>query len=317
MVAALVTDIPRIFPRIARVTLACVDPEYEMSRLLEGAAEPPLEPDAFFIVSRERLQALFARSYKPRLGTLDEPARALLFPDDAGAIASAALAPLLLHGELIGCLSQGSREPAHFQPDSATDLLEHLAAVTAMCLDNALSHERLKIDGLTDPLTGLANRRFFERRLREEIERWGRRSGPLVCMLVDVDHFKGINDRHGHQTGDLALQRVARLLGEGLRGSDVLARYGGEEFVLLLPETTEPQGLAIAERLRERIAGDDLAAPSGERLRVTVSAGLVCLDLSHPLPPGCEPAAWLVEQADAALYRAKLGGRNRVVRAAG
>jgi len=182
-----------------------------------------------------------------------------------------------------------------------------------MCIDNAVSHERLKIEGLTDPLTGLYNRRFFERRLSEEIDRWVRRHDTaLIGMLVDVDHFKQVNDRYGHQAGDRTLQGVARLLGHELRGSDVLARYGGEEFVLLLPDTTTGPGMVIAERLRAQVESASFTGPSGQRLQVTVSIGLACL-MPDARRAVADPDVWLLQQADAALYQAKQEGRNRVV----
>ena len=313
LVSMLVNDIPRQFPRVECVTLACLDPDMELTRLLDAGDTSAPDPRSFVAISSEMLGALFPRPWQPRLGPMDDALRQLLFPGRAEALASMALAPLVLRGELIGCLSQASCEPAHFRPDTGTDLLEHLAAVTAMCIDNAVSHERLKIDGLTDPLTGLYNRRFFERRLGEELDRWARRhDSALVGMLVDVDHFKQINDRYGHQVGDRALQGVARLLGRELRGSDVLARYGGEEFVLLLPDTTVDPGLVIAERLRVQVESAGFTVPDSENLQVTVSVGLACL-MPATRRAVDDPGVWLLQQADAALYRAKQGGRNRVV----
>ena len=223
VITNLVQGLPQLFPRVERVTLACLDPDAELTRLM-GAEAPGTEPPFFVALSPEMLASLFPRPWRPRLGPMDDAIRHLLFPGHPAPLASMALTPLVLRAELIGCLNQASREAAHFQPDTGTDLLEHMAAVTAMCLDNAVSHERLKIDGLTDPLTGLYNRRFFERRLREELDRWARRrDSALACMLVDVDHFKCVNDRYGHPVGDRTLQGVARLLGIELRGSDVLA----------------------------------------------------------------------------------------------
>jgi diguanylate cyclase (GGDEF)-like protein len=176
-----------------------------------------------------------------------------------------------------------------------------------------VNQERLKLDGLTDALTGVANRRYCERRLQGEIERWRRRGEPLTCMLVDVDHFKSINDRHGHQTGDAVLKEIAGLLAQELRAADVLARYGGEEFILLLPNATLPQALAIAERVRERVARHSFALRAAP-LRVTVSIGVAALG-GAPAESDGAVGEQLVQAADAALYRAKEGGRNRVVAA--
>ncbi len=314
LVGILTEGIPQTFPGIECVSLACVDPEYEMMRLIDTGAESGLRPHCFVAITRQELDALFMRPWRPRLGPVDKHLHSLLFADHPCATGSVALAPLIRRGELIGSLNQGSRDPHHFVPSTATDLLEHLAAVTALCVDNAVNHERLKLDGLTDALTGVSNRRFFERRLVEEVERWARQVGPLVGMLVDVDFFKQVNDQYGHQVGDRVLRQIASLLGKDLRGSDVLARYGGEEFVLLLPGTTSVQGYAIADRLRANIEQSTFVIPEGLDLNITVSVGMACLE-SGVDSYGPDPAGWLFRQVDAALYEAKQTGRNRVVKA--
>ena len=314
VMAVLVNEIPQTFSGVDGVSLVYYDPEYEMTRLLEADTEPAFDESAFVPISLEGLNSLFAPSWKPRLVPGDEAVRKQLFPGLAWTPRSVAIAPLVLHHEFVGALNQASRDAGHFVTGQATDLLEHLAAVTAMCLDNAVIHERLKLDGLTDPLTGVANRRFFERRLTEEVVRWARQGGPLCCMLVDIDHFKQVNDRHGHQVGDRVLQQVAVLLGRDRRGADVLARYGGEEFVLLLPGTTISQGAAIAERMRAAVASEALAVPTGQPLGVTISVGLAALEQGSG-PADKQVGARLLKQADAALYRAKKSGRNRVVSA--
>jgi two-component system cell cycle response regulator len=314
LVGILTNDIPQTFPGIDCVALACTDSGYEMTRLLDGGAEPELQPGCFVSIQRETLEALHPRPWRPKLGPSDERIRTQLFAGNSCAAGSVALAPLVRRGELIGSLNQGSRDPRHFVPGIATDLLEHLAAVAALCIDNAINEERLKLDGLTDSLTNVANRRFFERRLVEEVERWTRNAGPLVCMMVDVDFFKLVNDQYGHQVGDRVLRQIASLLGKELRASDVLARYGGEEFVLLLPGTTSAQGVAIAERLRANVADSTFVIPEGVDLNVTVSVGFACLEPGMEIHSQ-EPAAWFLQQVDLALYQAKETGRNRAVQA--
>jgi diguanylate cyclase (GGDEF)-like protein len=327
VVTIVVQELPRLFPGVDQTSLAYLDPQYELRRLIRDGSLAVTIPasdqaarnkdesglDGFVAVTANQLAHLFPPPYRPLLGTAQASIQAQLFPFCPRPLGSMALAPLVLRGRLVGCLGQGSHDPRHFTPDVATDLLEHLAAVLAMCIDNVLSHERLKLDGLTDALTGIANRRFFERRLKEEVNRLKRSSKPLCGMLVDVDHFKQVNDTHGHQTGDRALHRMAQLLGMELRATDVLARYGGEEFVLLLPETGWEQAMAIAERLRGRIAAQPvLNEPADAPLRLTVSIGCACLDGEAATEGG---ESWLMEQADNALYEAKKQGRNRVVRA--
>ncbi|MHB8347293.1 MAG: DUF484 family protein [Acidiferrobacterales bacterium] len=316
LVETLVTRIPELFPAVDCVSLVCVDPEYELSRLM--ATYPKSQVGRYFIpVDREWLDKLVPVTGRPRLGPCDSPFQARMFSGCGVRLNSSAIAPLTLHGTLIGCLNQGSRDASHFSADSATDLLEHLAAVTAMCIDNVVNHERLKRDGLTDALTGVANRRFFERRLHEELILRQRRCNSLALLLADLDHFKDLNDRHGHQVGDDALKQVASALSQGLRASDVLVRYGGEEFALLLPDTDAGKALEIAQRLRAQVAGLVMDALGGEVAAVTVSIGVACLGPEGGLAPpaGSDAGIWLLRQADDALYRAKAAGRNQVVAA--
>lgn len=312
LIEILAHDLPALFPGVHVVTLAWLDPDYEFSRLLEeeGGSTAKL---AFIPLRPPWPETVF--TITPRLGDADSEIMRFLFPHSPRPLTSMALAPLRLRGVWMGTLNQGSEDPRHFSADAATDLLEHLAAVTALCIDNAINRARLRRDGFTDALTDVANRRFFDRRLHEEISVWRRRGGSLSCLLVDLDHFKQINDQHGHQIGDLVLQQVARTLNLGLRASDVLARYGGEEFILLLPDTDSTQAAEIAERLRAAVAA--LAwpqTPSG-RLQVTASIGLASVDSSQRTTLD-DPDRWLLRQSDSALYLAKAGGRNRVAAAA-
>lgn len=324
-VAALVSsELPRAFLNVSCSSLVCLDPRFELARLVEhgslsppalGTAEPSDQPvcppGALVTCSTQDLAEWFAEPYRPYLGRADRLMQRRCFPHYGGKIGSVALAPLVFQGRLIGCLAQASADAAHFTARTATDLLEHLAAVIALSIDSQVNRERLKLDGLTDALTGVANRRYCERRLQGEIERWRRRHEPLVCMLVDVDFFKRINDEHGHQAGDAVLKEIATLLAQELRAADVLARYGGEEFILMLPSATRTQGVGIAERVRERVAGHCFAALAGSR-DVTVSIGVANLDAGTTDVPDAL-AEWLIQMADAALYQAKEQGRNRVV----
>jgi two-component system cell cycle response regulator len=312
LVALLIQGTGKSFSDVDCATVACVDPDYSLARMVEQEKAPHLPPGTFVPISRADLTGLFAELPRPRLDRCNSTIQSLLFPAYPQHLGSMALMPLILRGQLIGSFNQASRHPMHYDPRTATDFLEHLAAITALCIDNVINRERLKLDGLTDALTNIANRRFFERRLREELTRWRRRGGALICMLVDIDHFKQVNDKYGHQIGDQVLRQVSDMLGRDLRASDVLARYGGEEFVLLLPETSEKQGIAIAQRLREMIERAQFASDAGAMFAVTVSIGLAMLDRrSQQVPENI--AEWLLREADAALYRAKQGGRNKLV----
>lgn len=309
-VIEVVTEVlPAHFPSVTRATLAWADPDYEVSRLVEQ--ETSRLPRGFVLMHTQGPDTVLPK-HRPLLGPMQPEIRQLLFPDKRAALRSMAIVPLRLRGNWIGCLSQASDQPLHFTQDAATDLLEHLAAVTSLCVDNALNRVRLQRDGLTDPLTLIANRRFFERRLHEEVNLWLRRGHALSCLLVDIDHFKLINDRYGHPVGDQALKKVARALSVGLRKSDVLARYGGEEFALLLPNTNSVTANDIAERLRSAVSVLRVDAPQTPDVRITASIGLATLTAEH-MNALDDPGLQLLRWADEALYSAKNQGRNRVV----
>jgi diguanylate cyclase (GGDEF)-like protein len=155
----------------------------------------------------------------------------------------------------------------------------------------------------TDHLTGLANRRRFERQLEREVGRTERFSHPFSLLMVDIDNFKKLNDSFGHDAGDDAIRRISRVLREGTRGIDLAARIGGEEFAVLLVETNQQAGIEVAERLRLGIRA--LKIPSGEQ--VTASFGVA------ECPTDAQTAAGILKAADVALYEAKREGRDRVV----
>ena len=158
----------------------------------------------------------------------------------------------------------------------------------------------------TDALTGAANRRHFLDVFERELARAVRRGTALSCVVLDLDHFKAVNDRHGHLAGDRVLVAAADVLRQSLRTSDVLGRWGGEEFVLLLPETDEAGGRAMAERARRMLAEQSIAI--GEQTTtVTASFGLACAASAKGVTPDA-----LIRRADEALYRAKAAGRNRL-----
>jgi len=166
---------------------------------------------------------------------------------------------------------------------------------------------------LHDDLTGLYNRRAMDDMLADEAARAIRYRRPLAVVMLDFDHFKDINDRHGHRAGDGVLREAARLISSALRTNDKATRYGGEEFCLILPETGADEAFALAERLRLALAGHvfrvERAAGDTVELRATASLGVASLG------EGTESAELLVRAADRALYEAKAAGRNQVVRA--
>jgi len=169
----------------------------------------------------------------------------------------------------------------------------------------------LEHENITDFLTSMYNRRFLDRRLREEYARFERYKAPLSVILLDIDHFKEINDHYGHQVGDLALNYVAKVIRKTIRTTDVAARYGGDEFLIITPNIHVGTAGVLAERIRQKVEAepftmiDRSGRPRG--IPMTISAGVV----------GCDPNAGglpqLVQRVDEALYAAKQAGRNRVI----
>jgi diguanylate cyclase (GGDEF)-like protein len=177
--------------------------------------------------------------------------------------------------------------------------------------ERALAHVRatdLEAQATIDFLTGVYNRRHFEALAGVELTRAHRYMRPLSVLMIDVDHFKDVNDRLGHEAGDCVLQNVAALCRAEIGPTDVLARMGGEEFAIMLPETTQHAAAQFAERLRSEIQNSVLTV-FDEKVRVTVSIGVAGLFPDAPGTPGTQD---LLRRADQALYEAKNGGRNRV-----
>jgi two-component system cell cycle response regulator len=295
------------------VTLALLDPDYAMRRmLLDLDVALPDYPKLLFLDQPAGFGGLPGSLQKPLLGTWSEQDFGTLFPKLMARPRSVAILPLLRNGELIGSLNLGSFRPRRYTAGMATDFLEHRASVLALCLENVTNRELLKRMGLTDGLTGVNNRRYIERRLVEEVGRACRQGLALSCMYIDIDHFKQVNDQIGHQAGDDVLREVAARIKIELRLSDALGRFGGEEFLVLLTGTDQPGASTVAERMRKSIARP-LRIGSGEELHVTASIGIACMSRPDPTREHEKLGKELVAAADRALYVAKQAGRNRVV----
>jgi diguanylate cyclase (GGDEF)-like protein len=211
--------------------------------------------------------------------------------------------PLVVGARVTGALEFSSSEPCRLV-DGSLEVLETLAIHAAASIEAARLHGQSEKLGMTDALTGLANRRSLDNDLAMECERIKRYRRPLAVIMFDVDHFKEFNDTFGHQRGDEALQELAATVNLELRATDTAYRYGGEEFVILARETPDDEAYVLADRLRARI--ERHFAAHGSLAPITASFGI------GGFPPGEPIPARLIGSADAALYEAKAQGRNRV-----
>ncbi|WP_019916578.1 diguanylate cyclase [Methyloversatilis discipulorum] len=211
--------------------------------------------------------------------------------------------PITAHGEVIGLISLHGR--GHEHALSEEQLAQTLEQV-ALSIGNLQLRETLRQQSVRDALTGLSNRRYLEESLARECARAQRKNLPVAVFMVDVDHFKQFNDRHGHEAGDAVLRTVGRLLRDHARDSDIAARYGGEEFTLVLPEADRDTALARAETLRTAIENLELSFHGNALGTLTISIGIALYPRHGHSPTD------LMRAADQALYVAKRNGRNRV-----
>lgn len=251
------------------------------------------------------LRALYSTSYSVYLSSPPPPGLFIGRP-----MRSAALLPLVRQGVLVGSFHFGAFAAQRFSDDKSTDFISHLASVVAVCIENCTNQERLHRLSLIDMLTHVENRRSFHLSMDTEIARAVRQGEPLTVMLGDLDHFKSINDNHGHQIGDRVLRVVAQEISGMLRKTDHVCRYGGEEFALILPNCDANLAREIGERIRARIADLRIANDSGIEVPTSISLGVTCW--TQPKAKSADIADRLVKAADDAAYRAKQSGRNRI-----
>lgn len=213
--------------------------------------------------------------------------------------------PLFAHGVCIGFLTLDNRQAGGYDADTAKQALV-FANQAAIAIENARLFEQVQRLAVTDPLTNLHNRRYFFDIAHREMERARRYESPLSLIMIDIDHFKEVNDIHGHLIGDMVLRHIADRLREQLREIDVLCRYGGEEFVALLPDTALDAAYQVAERLRNAIVQTPIQAEN-RLVQVTTSLGVAFMDEE------CLQIDDLIRYADQALYQAKSAGRNQSI----
>jgi diguanylate cyclase (GGDEF)-like protein len=293
------------------VQLVIEDPNHEIQHLMLGMGDRPEEfPGVTFVDTLVGLAPQLGALRRPWLGVYVRADHALLFPGVTG-LKTLALLPLRRQERTTGALCFGSRDAERFSHRLGADFLQHLASVTAICLENACNRARVLRSGLSDYLTGWHNRRYLTARLREELARAQRSGATVACLMIDIDHFKELNDTHGHVGGDEALREISSRIDGQIRASDTAARFGGDEFTLLLPDTSLGDAARLAERIRAAMV-PPIEIGRGVSRVVTLSIGVAALTGRRGEEDLKALAERLLADADAALYAAKANGRNQV-----
>lgn len=295
------------------VRLVLDDPDHEIRHLLAGAGDRAEDhPAVLFADSLATFAPAVAGRDLPWLGEFRPQPHAALFPGVAR-LASVALVPMWREGALRAVLCLGSADPRRFGPDLAADFLQRLGTVLAVCLENVANRSRLLRSGLSDFLTGWHNRRYLERRLREELARAARSGATVVAVMMDVDRFKDVNDRYGHLAGDEMLRQVAARVEAHIRASDTAARFGGDEFALLLPDTALDAARQLGVRVQRAMQAPVPLPEGAGAVRLSLSIGIAGIQPGGLTSDLDTQARTLLGAADLALYRAKAGGRDRIV----
>ena len=294
------------------VSVVLCDPDHDIRHLMLAAGAPADSFENFVMVeSLTGLAPQYIALRQPWLGAYSACDHQLICPG-ATTLASIAMIPLSHRQQLLGSINFGSKDLTRFTRAHAADFLAHLGVIASFCVENVVNRARLLRSGFTDVLTGWHNRRYLQVRVKEELARARRDQTHLECLMLDIDHFKRVNDTWGHAAGDAVLQELAQRIDAEVRASDVAARYGGEEFVVLLPDTDNASGVLLAERIRRAIGAAPFDLPNGETVTITVSIGIsgVC---PEPRADDLKTIGdFLIARADVALYRAKSGGRDQV-----
>jgi diguanylate cyclase (GGDEF)-like protein len=286
----------RLLSGAARALGSMLDPAVIQQKLVSAAAQlfPGQKVGISYGQTPDLIDAYVVQRRQP-----------VLVPSEAMKGVPTLAAPVCAQQAVVGVLRVGGVESA--KPYSRDDLrlLEILANLASLAMDNCLLFHNVEQNALRDNLTGLLTHRAFDEQMEQAILEASRYNQPLSLILADIDHFKSVNDTHGHQAGDAVLQGFAHVLDRNTRPVDVIARYGGEEFVILLLQTSHTDAIAVAEKIRRDMSEQTFDA-SGKTLTITGSFGVATF------PEDATSQQQLFRQADQRMYKAKSGGRNQV-----
>ncbi len=264
-------------------------------------AETPSFLDVAFPIESDSPYSEVARHNTPLL----LPDISERFPEWRESHQACMAVPLNAHNQVLGVLAVHRSDP-HYFTQTNLRLLSAFASHVSTAIANAHLYKEAQYLAITDPLTRIYNRRYFFEIAQREFDRATRYDHQLSMLMLDIDHFKAVNDTYGHQTGDIALQKVANICRGSIRDIDILARYGGEEFIILLPDTGQQGALHVAHRIGNKIS--NVPTNVGEySIPITASIGVATLTKE------ITTLDMLIGQADTMLYKAKEAGRNRVM----
>ncbi len=284
---------------VPRVWIAMTE-DNDVWRLLDRMTTGGTFGDRLRVVDAKAFGEIVTNGSSPVLANEGMERFASLLPEGTRyALGSIAVVPLTYEGTAIGSLNLGDESPERYTPGMEVSLLRQLAVKVSICLANVMAHERLAMLAFRDPLTDLLNRRVMEQVLRREFDRARRYGTELAVVFLDIDQFKGINDRYGHDTGDEVLKWVGNRLLAMSRQSDVVARFAGDEFVVVLPNTGTDRAYRFVDRLQTFFLSTHLAH-DGRVIPVSVSCGIATM-----ADAGMADPVALLKKADERLYQSK------------
>ncbi len=304
-VPALILDLlKRVVPYDIGAFLTVEGPELKLAAAKGALGQPAAAGSSFTRSCCSQCGDALAGK-RPVVGAVTGPGDVLLPVRPDVPLRACLCVPVVFRGDTTGLIALYNSGERVFTPEDAR-VAELFASQVAIALDNSRRVEQMERQAVTDQLTGLYNRRAFADLAGKEVGRARRYRRPLALILFDIDHFKTVNDSHGHLIGDHVLRVLTELVTRTTRSTDIVCRYGGEEFIVLMPEAGRDEALAMAERLREEISRLTVVTDAGT-LSLTVSLGVAELDTA-----GDEDLDGLINRADRAMYRAKAAGRNAV-----
>jgi len=304
-ISALILDLlKRVIPYDIGAFMTVEGAEFKLAAI-KRPADPRNLIGERFPVAGSRLCNMAVQGKRPLIGVITGTEDILLPLRPAIDVHSFLGVPIIFRDRVTGLIALYNADTPAFTDEDA-QVAELFASQVAIALDNSRRVELMGRQAITDELTGLYNRRAFALMGEKEVGRARRYQRPLALILFDIDHFKTVNDSHGHLIGDQVLRILTDRVTKTTRATDIVCRYGGEEFIVLMPEAGREEALAMAERLREEISRITVVTAGGT-LSLTVSLGLASLG-----PNGDEDLDSLIVRADRAMYQAKAAGRNTV-----